>query len=303
VAVLVGQNTPEIHAAINEIANRYHLDVAAKATGYGDEAPDALPSLGSASFVQLHLPEIAFIAEHPINAHSFGWAWFTLSRQYEVPVSVLRAGMLETTPIQRFNVIVLPEVSGRDLARLIGDEGIDRLRRWVRDGGTLVTLGSATDFAREELGLIGLRSWYDTPEGRGAAPVSVSEIFVPATLHHVQYHRQMRVPTGYLSAGYAQESLPVHVASSRLYLPPQGRAAQNAHVVATYAPVPQERIAAGGSRWADQVERLPGHVFAYHERVGHGRVVAFAEDPNFRAQWRGANRMFLNAVILSPSAR
>ena len=38
------------------------------------------------------------------------------------------------------------------------------------------------------------------------------------------------------------------------------------------------------------------------ERIGDGRVILFAEDLNFRAYWRGANRLFLNAVVLSPSA-
>jgi hypothetical protein len=44
-------------------------------------------------------------------------------------------------------------------------------------------------------------------------------------------------------------------------------------------------------------------VFAYEERVGRGRVIALAEDVNFRAYWRGGDRFFLNAVLLGPSAR
>ena len=35
------------------------------------------------------------------------------------------------------------------------------------------------------------------------------------------------------------------------------------------------------------------------ERVGH---VAFAEDLNYRGYWRGADRLFLNTVLLGPSA-
>ena len=50
------------------------------------------------------------------------------------------------------------------------------------------------------------------------------------------------------------------------------------------------------------LERLPGAVYAYEERVGGGRVVAFAEDLNYRAFTRGANRLFLNAVVLGPSS-
>ncbi len=50
------------------------------------------------------------------------------------------------------------------------------------------------------------------------------------------------------------------------------------------------------------LERLSGSVFAYGERVGRGRVIAVAEDLNFRAYWRGSNRLFLNAAVVGPSA-
>jgi hypothetical protein len=71
-------------------------------------------------------------------------------------------------------------------------------------------------------------------------------------------------------------------------------------VVARYAGADALRLS--GHLWPESAERLPGAVFAYEERVGLGRVVLFAEDLNFRAYWRGANRLFLNAVVLSPSA-
>ncbi len=57
-----------------------------------------------------------------------------------------------------------------------------------------------------------------------------------------------------------------------------------------------------GHAWPETLDRLPGGVFAYEQRVGSGRVIAFAEDLNYRAFWRGANRLFLNAVVLGPSA-
>jgi hypothetical protein len=98
---------------------------------------------------------------------------------------------------------------------------------------------SAAEVARE-LDLINLRSWYDTPEGEAAEPVSLSETSVPAALHHIDYHRQMRIPAGYLTSGYAQDRLPVVVSSSRLYLPPE-RPSQNSHVAATYGAPPAER--------------------------------------------------------------
>jgi hypothetical protein len=67
-------------------------------------------------------------------------------------------------------------------------------------------------------------------------------------------------------------------------------------VVATYG----ELIA--GHAWPESLNRIAGAVAVYEERVGSGRVVAFAEDPNYRGYHRGVNRLFLNAVVLGPSA-
>ncbi len=47
---------------------------------------------------------------------------------------------------------------------------------------------------------------------------------------------------------------------------------------------------------------LPTGNRAADREGARGGVLAFAEDPNFRGYARGVNRLFLNAVILGPSA-
>jgi len=38
-------------------------------------------------------------------------------------------------------------------------------------------------------------------------------------------------------------------------------------------------------------------------RLGGGRVVLFADNPNFRGSWYGTNRLFLNALFLGNRIR
>lgn len=295
VVVPVRENSEAVHEAVERVAGHFHLEVRGEDTGLADPG---FPSMGSASFVGLEPTEIALVAEDPVSAYSFGFAWFTLERQYQVPVTVLRAGSLATTPLGRFDVLVLPDLNPGAFARMVGEEGLERIRRWVRDGGTLVTIGGATELARGALGLIGLRSFYETPEGEGLAPMGVSEVFLPVDLTEPRYDPSGLAQGDWVASGYGGFRLHALVSSSRRLLSSEGRG----HVVARYGELSPERREGGGG-WVQGAERLAGGVYVYHERVSRGRVVAFAEDPNFRAQARGTNRLFLNAVLVSSSAR
>jgi hypothetical protein len=287
VVVRVGQNEPAVHDAVREAAERFGVRVRPVDTGMPD--PGFL-ALGTGEAMHVRRPEIAILAEDPVQALSFGWAWHALDQTYGIPVSVLRTRSLGSPALARFDVLVLPELGGAALAGMLGDDGMARLRQWVRDGGTLVTIGAATDFAREQLELIHLRSWYATDEGKDAQRIAVPGAIARARLD----------PQHWLTAGYASAELPMLVNSNRVYLAPDGPAAGGRRIGARYAPANQLRIS--GHLWPESMQRLPESVAVYEERVGRGRVIAFAEDPNFRGYLRGADRLFLNAVVLGPSA-
>jgi hypothetical protein len=56
-----------------------------------------------------------------------------------------------------------------------------------------------------------------------------------------------------------------------------------------------------GFTWPDDTERLlQGAAWAVVENVGAGKVILFAEDPLFRASWRGTAGLFDNAILFGP---
>lgn len=288
VIVRVGQNDESIHDAVRELSKRFKLDVDAVSTGFADRGERMLGS-GEFTFA-VKKPVIGIVAEDPVQAYSFGWAWYTLDVQYEIPVTVLRASALESMQLDRFNVLIIPAMGdSAAVARIVGQSGLERIARWVRDGGTLVTVGSGTEVARKNLRLIKLRSWYELKENEKKQRFSV-----PGAIFRVEIDTAR-----WLSAGYGRE-LPVLVNSDRIYLEPDEPPSAARRVVARYSQ--KEPIKYSGHAWKETLERIPGAVFAYEERVDRGRVISFAEDLNFRAYQRGLNRLFLNAVILGPSA-
>jgi hypothetical protein len=74
---------------------------------------------------------------------------------------------------------------------------------------------------------------------------------------------------------------------------------ENATTWLRYAPADRLRLA--GFLWPEAPARLAGTPALWTERVGSGRVMAFAHDPNFRDLWRGHLALFANAVFLGGS--
>jgi hypothetical protein len=56
-----------------------------------------------------------------------------------------------------------------------------------------------------------------------------------------------------------------------------------------------------GFSWPGNTERLlTGAIWAAVENVGRGKVILFAEDPLFRAFFRGSAGLFNNAILMGP---
>ena len=299
VILRVGQNGDELHQAVRDSVKRFQVELLAVDTGLAEAG---YPSLGSTEVLPIKTPEIALLAGFPVHGYSFGWAWYTLDQQYQIPLTVRRVRSLASTPIHDFNVLVIPNTfSAEQLAQHLGEGGIQRLQQWVRDGGSLIAIGNSVDFVRQNLELSSLRSWYDEQQGEGGGEGQTASetpeprrFNVPGAIVRAELNEEM-----WMSAGYS-EDLPALVDSSRIFLEPQGPPDAGKRVVARYGK--GDFLLMAGYLWPESRERLSGAVFAYEERVGRGRVILFAEDPNFRGYWRGADRLFLNAVVLSPSA-
>lgn len=61
-----------------------------------------------------------------------------------------------------------------------------------------------------------------------------------------------------------------------------------------------DQLRLSGLLWPEAKERLADTAYATTESLGKGQVILFAVDPTFRSWTAGTERLFLNAVLLSP---
>ncbi|NIP78210.1 MAG: hypothetical protein GWM90_03005 [Gemmatimonadetes bacterium] len=98
--------------------------------------------------------------------------------------------------------------------------------------------------------------------------------------------------THWLSAG-TDGRIGAMVASNRIFTPLTLDEGTN---VGVYAPL--DDLVAGGIVWEDARPQLANKAFLMHQPMGRGQLIAFAEDPNYRAYAEATQLLFINAVLL-----
>lgn len=276
-------------AGVHDTVRRHALSSGVEVTPLASGGVDAGTDLGSGSVAFVRPPRVALLRGEPVDGQSYGAAWYAFDQRLRYPTTALDVDGVTGRALDDFDVLVVPAASGGALAGAFDERGEARIAAWVRAGGTLVTLGHATDWlATERLGLARLRP--DTTRAdtaRAGAPLPAD---VPGAIVRVEADTLSA-----LLAGVGQRELPVLVFSDQVYAVPDDLGPGEA--VLRFAPEARLRLA--GYLWPEAPRRLARSVYLWTETQGRGRVIGFAGDPNFRDQWRGLLPLFANAVFLS----
>jgi hypothetical protein len=217
-----------------------------------------------------------------------------------------------------YDVLVLPSGNYN-----FSDDALRRLRDWIRNGGTLITLAEASRWAaRERVGLLSTdtllrdgtperdqQQGQDQGEGSGgqqpsaakpdpAKPFDFDKAIQPERERPEDLAGAMlRVtlwPYHWLSAGL-DEDIQVVVEGQRVFAPLKLDSGMN---VGVYVPV--DKLVAAGLVWKEAQPLLAQRSYLMHQPMGSGHIIAFAEDPNYRAFMEATELLFINAVLLGP---
>lgn len=314
--VRVSENGSNLAARLAPIIAKHQAEAVPIDTGYQDEGI----SLGSENVVALKAPRVLLAWDAPTQAQSAGWTRYVLERRFGVPVTAVRVGSIERTDLNDFDVIVLP--SGT-YAPLAGQQALDRLREWLRGGGTIVTIADASRWAAgDRINLLETRTELrggrpeaeERPAGQGASgsnqtPGSSSNSTPPAFDYTKSIQPERERPENtpgaivrvtmdmehWLSAGQDGE-LQVMLEGQRIFTPIRLDKGRNIGVYAG-----KDRLVASGLMWDEARDQIAQKAYLIYQPVGRGHVIAFAEDPNFRAFTEASELLFINAVLLGPA--
>ena len=263
-------------------------------------------SLGSNETALLKAPRVLLAYDAPSSSQSTGWARYILERRWKQPVTTVRNSSMGRIDLSQFDVIVLPSGNYNYSA-----DQVRRLREWIQRGGTLVTMAESTRWAtRENVGL--LSSWTLLADGSanvgGSDDKKTPPKIDPETFDYeaaIQPDRETNAGTAgavvrvaldkehWLTAGLDEE-IAVLVDGSRVFHPLKLDTGTN---VAIYVKE-RDRLVAGGLVWPEVKTLMSQKAYLMHQPLGQGHVIAFAEDPNYRAFTEASQLLFINAVLL-----
>ncbi|MHC4911649.1 MAG: hypothetical protein ACYTE5_01435, partial [Planctomycetota bacterium] len=153
------ENPKDLFAILEKIRAELNIDVRPVDTSLSEDGPD----LGDPKFGLLVAPRVAIASQWPVSSTSFGSAWYLLDHELRLRSSAINIQGIGQIDLRKYNVLILPETSR--LQRVIDDKGLEKIKRWVQDGGTLIASGSSTAFAADkERGLSSVRLRRDVLE-------------------------------------------------------------------------------------------------------------------------------------------
>jgi hypothetical protein len=250
------------------------------------------PRILNPDTVVFHAPRVAMYQPWTGGNMDEGWTRWVLE-QYEFNLTSIhnadiRAGKLR----QKFDAIVIADqdprsiVDGFESTAIrpeyrggIGESGLDNLKQFVADGGTLVTMGNACDLAIEKLPI---------PVRNLKKGLTRDQHFAPGAILRLEVDAQH--PIGY---GVAADTHGFYI-NSPFFSIVEGFASQRTSVVARY---PNTNVIASG--WLKGEEMMAGRAAVVSIDMSPGKVVLFGLRPQHRAQTHATFPMLFNALYLS----
>ena len=303
----VKENSASLHDTLARLARESGAEIAATNTGWVEDGVN----FGSRFVTAMKKPTVAIAWDSPAFPNSAGHARFVIERQYSFPTVPVRTTLLANADLSRFDTIILPDGNYNSLATAPLTQ---RLKDWVRGGGTLIGIGGAVNYLSDSrVGMLAVQR--ESVPREGAPPKKEETPTVPGKLLATESDYEKAVapenaspaatagvivkakvdPDHWITSG-APENVHAVIAGNAIYTPLKLDRGVNA---VTFAP-PGD-VLASGYLWDEFRKQLAYKPLLIVQREGRGNVVGFTVDPNYRAYLDGLNLLFLNAVFRGPA--
>jgi len=273
----------EVYTYIKEASKISGLDIYTVDTGITSEGV----YLGSGNVQTVELPKVAMLIGEGSSSTEAGAIWHMLDTKVGMPITKVDTYQFDRLKLSDYNTIII--VSGN--YSMLGEKGVERLKSWMQDGGTLILQRYAVNWAINNK-LINEQLTKDKEEKEKTIKrmdyVTAQDYFGAKQIGGSIYMTDLDI-THPLGFGYTSRNLPMY-RNHTIFLEPSNNPFST---VAKYTANPL----LSGYVHASNLEKIKNSVSVEVSSVGRGRAILFVDDPTFRGYWYGGNKLFFNALF------
>ena len=283
------KDASEIFSLLQKAQQKFQVPMYGVNSGYSLKGID----LGSRNIQPVEKVKAAMLIGTGTRSYEAGEVWHLLDTRVHMPITKIPMRNFNRTNFDNYTTLVM--VSGNyDLTK----KQQEKIKAWVSKGNTLITIGTASKWAiqkklvkeklidverdsltKDSTKIVERKPYVNASENLGKE--SVGGIILKADID----------TTHPLAFGYHDASIPVYKNNTVWLAPSENEYA----TVAQYSTNP---LIDGYITKKNMEENVKHSASLIVSKVGSGRVVLFADNPNFRGSWYGTNRLFLNALFL-----
>ena len=281
---LQNKTEEEIFNIMKKLQLKHQIQIHGLNTGLSLEGID----LGSRNVKVIKKPKPLMIIGDGIRAYEAGEVWHLLDTRVGIPITKIHSHRLGNIDLENYNTLVL--VSG---TYSWGEEISEKLNKWVSKGNTIISIGTSNkslinngivneelvENVKDSVSKIMTIPYVDADQNLGREELGGVFLNGVMDLSHP------------INFGYNTKTISLFK-NNRVWLRPS-KSPYGSPVVYARDPHIDGYISNGIRK-----NFLPYSAPVIVSSNGKGRVVMFAENPNFRGTAYGTNRMFLNAIFL-----
>ncbi len=271
-------NPDELHQFLTKVSRESNVEIVATPTGLTKGV-----SLGSNQLRALEAQEVAIIVGDGITSYDAGEIWHLFDQRYDIKLTKLDTRNFGRADLSRYTDIILPNSWGNALSK----SDADKLKQWVRSGGTLIGYKNAANWfkSNEFLKLDFLENdvkaknvtFEEASDFRGAQGIG-GAIF--------QAKQDRSHPVNF---GYKDDKIALF-RDTTIFLKADSTSYKNP-IQYTKDPLLSGYIS------KPNLKLISNTVPFKHESMGRGNVILFTDNTNFRAFWYGTNKLLMNAIF------
>ena len=243
-------------------------------------------SAGSSHAQVVSKPKLAMIVGQGINAYEAGDIWYQIDKRLGMPVSKLDIKDINATQLDKYNVIIMPDGKYSSVGMLD-----NKIKQWTLEGGTLLCFRRAVEFARVQKWIKDLQVVEDSLPDKSLVSRYINYVNTKESQLIGGAIFNTDIDTNHpLLFGYDQNTLPMFKKGTQFYTSSKSSASPMTYtanpVLSGYASSENKTKAAGASA-------------VFCSQYGQGKIISCVDNPNFRAYWLGASKLFANMIFLN----